>query len=642
MGFRKTSSWFLGPIAALLLTAANCLATFENPRIQGDHAFRWDTCAWHFGADDGLSGSIIYDISRDAMGYVWICTDAGVSKFDGHEFVHYNTGDGLTDNEVLGIHEDSQGRKWLLTIGGKPCFILNDMVHNPKTDPYLSQMQSQGYISSVFEDRHRNLYLGYFDGYSFQLDPHNRVNPIPCAIPVCRILGFAESPAHGIFEVLNINYVAVLNRGNIRPFPVSNISIQGADNYPVKFFNCGNGESIISWGRNMRFMDSEFNLTLYENVISEGKILGMWNGLRNDVLIGTTIGAFRARRENGRLILSRLTNLRLPILSIFEDEEAGLWIGTEHGLYLYPSYGCRKLDLPTESSPPTAIAALGNGTLLLGFEDGAILEFDHNLQLRRHYSTNGDKIRSFFNRDNNETWIRTSSALYRWHAGDLELIQQMSPRSVSFHKGAREKAVMCITNGWREVDPTLYQIHHFGDSTLHSPKGLGAAQCHCAKYLRDGTLLTATSGGIFALDQLRMKRLLQVEDAIGYSTVRVMEEARDGKVWFGSAGSGILVGTPSSMFRITQDDGLVSNQVSAVEPGPDGGCWVATDKGLQHIGFSNDVPVVSNPRGVSFWVHGKNVRSIALHDSTIFVVADDQVMALATQSRSTADRKSVV
>lgn len=66
----------------------------------------------------GLPNNAIRSIFEDSRGYMWIGTDAGVSKWDGETFKTYNTLDGLAGNKVWWIDEDKDGNLWFACFGG--------------------------------------------------------------------------------------------------------------------------------------------------------------------------------------------------------------------------------------------------------------------------------------------------------------------------------------------------------------------------------------------------------------------------------------------------------------------------------------------------------------------------------------------
>src|ERR1041384_4582684 len=78
----------------------------------------------------GLPSSESYQTFQDSKGFIWIATDNGVVKYDGHEFVTYNTTNGLSDNTVFGFHEDYKGRIWFRTYNGILSYYENDSIKN--------------------------------------------------------------------------------------------------------------------------------------------------------------------------------------------------------------------------------------------------------------------------------------------------------------------------------------------------------------------------------------------------------------------------------------------------------------------------------------------------------------------------------
>jgi ligand-binding sensor domain-containing protein len=49
---------------------------------------------------------------------MWVGTHEGLSRFDGYRFVNYDTRDGLSHSLINDITEDRRGRLWVATNGG--------------------------------------------------------------------------------------------------------------------------------------------------------------------------------------------------------------------------------------------------------------------------------------------------------------------------------------------------------------------------------------------------------------------------------------------------------------------------------------------------------------------------------------------
>ena len=81
----------------------------------------------NYTIDDGFQSMINYDVVLDNRGYIWIATDAGISRFNGNEFKNFGLKDGLEQNEVVRMIPDSEGRIWLNS-SGRLSYLENDSI----------------------------------------------------------------------------------------------------------------------------------------------------------------------------------------------------------------------------------------------------------------------------------------------------------------------------------------------------------------------------------------------------------------------------------------------------------------------------------------------------------------------------------
>src|SRR6185436_19528451 len=81
-----------------------------------------------FTTGEGLSHNGINRIVRDSRGFLWFCTEEGLSRFDGYTFTNYGVEQGLPHRNVTDFLETRSGEFWVATYGG--------LVHfNPKGTP---------------------------------------------------------------------------------------------------------------------------------------------------------------------------------------------------------------------------------------------------------------------------------------------------------------------------------------------------------------------------------------------------------------------------------------------------------------------------------------------------------------------------
>ena len=67
---------------------------------------------------DGLAHNPVNRIVRDSRGFLWFCTDDGLSRYDGYTFITYGTDQGLPHATVTDFLETREGEFWVGTYGG--------------------------------------------------------------------------------------------------------------------------------------------------------------------------------------------------------------------------------------------------------------------------------------------------------------------------------------------------------------------------------------------------------------------------------------------------------------------------------------------------------------------------------------------
>src|SRR5215510_1619083 len=123
---------------------------------------------------DGLVSNRVSRIVRDSRGYLWFCTENGLSRFDGSRFVNYTVEQGLPDNEVNDLLETRSGAYWIATGNGL-------VRYNPKGLPLPYEKESRQSermlavyrvgaeritinIEALYEDRSGTIWIGTWGG----------------------------------------------------------------------------------------------------------------------------------------------------------------------------------------------------------------------------------------------------------------------------------------------------------------------------------------------------------------------------------------------------------------------------------------------------------------------------------------------
>ncbi|MCI0485544.1 MAG: histidine kinase [Blastocatellia bacterium] len=110
-----------------------------------------------YNTADGLAQNAVNRIVRDSHGFLWFCTDEGLSRFDGYTFTNYTTADGLPHPMVRSFMETRSGVYWAGTDYGVCRF-------NPKgrttDDPMFVLYSQTGTVNALIEDRAGVIWAG--------------------------------------------------------------------------------------------------------------------------------------------------------------------------------------------------------------------------------------------------------------------------------------------------------------------------------------------------------------------------------------------------------------------------------------------------------------------------------------------------
>ncbi|OIP48667.1 MAG: hypothetical protein AUK46_00810 [Flavobacteriaceae bacterium CG2_30_31_66] len=140
----------------------------------------------------GLSSSRITGIAKEKNGFVWISTQYGLNRYDGHSIKAYTKqNSNIVSNDISGLYLDSKNRIWLTTYGSGLNLYdrINDTFISFKTTKNDKNSILSDRINTLIEDRNGNLLIGTEKGlsilnfeekkfYNYPFDEHKITNVV--------------------------------------------------------------------------------------------------------------------------------------------------------------------------------------------------------------------------------------------------------------------------------------------------------------------------------------------------------------------------------------------------------------------------------------------------------------------------------
>lgn len=136
----------------------------------------------HYTVKDGLLNSTVYNAMQDSKGFIWFCTETGVSRYDGRQFGNFTIKNGLADNINFKCHEDKKGRIWFLSYNGQLSYFFGGKIYNKHNTPWLAYKDNGSFLLDCVEDKYDNIWFNTSLGDVLKITG-NVVTVIPSPIP---------------------------------------------------------------------------------------------------------------------------------------------------------------------------------------------------------------------------------------------------------------------------------------------------------------------------------------------------------------------------------------------------------------------------------------------------------------------------
>lgn len=251
--------------------------------------------------EDGLPNNIINSIVQDSLGFIWIGTNDGLCRYDGENYKIFrqslNDKNSVSNNFIQSLFVDSKGDLWIMTDQGLNKYdIKKELFKTYLTD---NSNLSHNSVTAIQEKKKGEFYVGTYGG----------------GIDILKDGKF-------IFN-FNVNSEKAISSNLISSLQIQNGSVLWIGTYD-------NGINKID-------LHSK-NVTKLEfgnNAITTSEIINsIYLDTSNYLWIGTKLGLtvydtktekfFKINRENCTSFLDD------DILSIFEDNDGVIWLGTRN------------------------------------------------------------------------------------------------------------------------------------------------------------------------------------------------------------------------------------------------------------------------------------------------------------------------
>lgn len=276
------------------------------------------------------------------------------------------------------------------------------------------------------------------------------------------------------------------------------------------------------------------------------------------------------------------------VSAIVQDLSGYLWLGTNIGLVRFDGWRFTRWETisraPLPRSPIVALSAARDGTLWIGFADGAVRRIKDG-EVHDPLATNGDGGPVNLSEDHNGTiWTVTNGTVGRFQGGRWEkvVVERVSPAPF---------AVMVRAIGahvWIGSRYGLYKWIEESD-TFHKVLNLGALDV--AEDASQRLWITDFSQGF------RPATGAARTGGVEGTGLRLLSDRR-GNLWVATTGEGLwrvqVVGRERpTVEKASLNTGLLSDSIQAITEDREGNIWIGTTGGLQRLTVRTVIPVAN-------------------------------------------------
>jgi ligand-binding sensor domain-containing protein/two-component sensor histidine kinase len=270
------------------------------------------------------------------------------------------------------------------------------------------------------------------------------------------------------------------------------------------------------------------------------------------------------------------------IQCLFKDPQGTVWVCTPNGLAELARGKLRVLGrndgLPNSDIRAACVAP--DGALLVSAADSRLSTWDgarfHSRALPLPASTT---VQAMLCAADGTVWIGTSNGLVRIRGGRTDRLTQTSglaDESVLTLSESRDGSVFAgTTNGFSRIRGEAID-------SFRPQDGLSQSTVYSLYEDREGSLWVATKHG---LNQFLDGRAIPYTTSEGLPTNNtgpVLQDRR-GTIWVGTLGGGLARFDGRAFTALTTRDGLTSNAIYSLAEDAAGALWVGTDAGLNRL-----------------------------------------------------------
>ncbi len=541
----------------------------------------------HFTTQDGLPSNNCFYTLQDSKGYIWVGTDAGVSRFDGRRFENFSIDDGLSDSQIIQLKEDKSGKIWFLTLNGQLSYFFNGRIFNENNDKLLKILKFNAIIVSFFEDSQGRMWFGTNKNILFMWDGKrlNKYIPKNSAAQLNNV--FVHEDQQGRIWAFNAFCAQVYDGSTFKvatnvPLPISYKTMVNLPNRKLLYLAKNGLVLKTGWEQKLLF---KINPALLNSDP------GYFYASRDELWLSNSNGIFKFDTAG------KSTNYlpKVAASQVVKDNKNNMWFTTGNGIYMLPNIKNRLYtidqDFGLKCNAVKSILKDKNGRFWLGLDNGTINIIGKNKTIESKIELPDKKK---YNRIKQLSIDSLHESVY--FASDYGL-----GRISGIYSGRREISYL------KEVNNSSFAIKNF---SINDSSGLSIA-------LSSGVIILKDRINSFKFSSSNLKKWQGFLDNRAYDVYY----DRYKNLWFSNI-NGLAKFSENKLITFYKKNELLTKRINDIQELQDGTLVLATDGyGLVFIKGNKLVKRLTQTQGLA-----NNVcKKLFIRDNVIWVITNNGI-----------------
>ena len=527
---------------------------------------------------DGLPSARIHEVLQTHDGYIWLATLDGLARFDGVRFERYYDSDtpGLASSMIACLLEDSRGRLWYGTQSGEIGWKDAGGFHKLN----VAQATPPDPVERLIETRDGTIWAA----------SHHKLLSINDGVPGMMMVRPVNHDIWDICAMENGGVWILVDGGDVFQLEaktrklsliIPGLSGQWRNIAPAQSGGIWvrDGQCIRRWQGGGWVEDrGVIDLEVTENAVIREASSGT-------LMIGTYgQGVWLLEPDGRQRKLDHTSGLSQDqVLSVCEDREKNIWVGTVHGLNRL-SRRVVKMIGPADNWQNRAVSTVApasTGGFWVGTEGAGLYRISPDGLMLFHQSDDvwhSDYVRCVLEDVTGQIWTGVFSHGLRLRDREHPQGQYLRNPTAGYPNALYEDSHQAV---W--VGTTLGAARYDRGGRIPAQTILTNSDVRCFAEAGDGSVwIGLQDGGLFRYDQAT-RQASQIGSEWVRSSIHSLHCDNDGTLWIGTRRNGLVFLKQNHWMTLTHEQGLPDDSISDIRADERGNLWIGSSGGIFRI-----------------------------------------------------------